>query len=220
MKSKLINKKTVIIFLLIICILLILLTVYKYYEYSNLIKNSNNLLKIESEKIVKSIDAFYNLPKNETPTVATITNYKELDKTLFYKDAKNGDKIVIYTKNQLAIIYRPSINKIVSVASINNITPTPNNANINITILNASTILGLAEKAKEDLIKGDLKGLKITTGNYTNTPNIIENILIINNPDLEYKVISNIANTLNATIAKNNIEEVPNNSDIVVILAK
>ncbi len=57
------------------------------------------------------------LPTNEQPALATVTDASKLN-TPFLKHAHNGDKILIYQKNQLAIIYRPADDRLVSVGPV------------------------------------------------------------------------------------------------------
>jgi hypothetical protein len=59
------------------------------------------------------------LPSGETPTVAIISDVSKLrDRPLFAK-AENGDRLLVYTKNGKAFLYRPGSNKLVDVFSWN-----------------------------------------------------------------------------------------------------
>jgi len=59
------------------------------------------------------------LPQDELPNIATINDVKELPNQAFFKQAQKGDKLLVFSKSQTAILYRPSLNKIVVVTSIN-----------------------------------------------------------------------------------------------------
>lgn len=67
--------------------------------------------------VVNLVDRHYVLPSNEKPALATVTDKSKLQSSLSGK-VQNGDKILIYQKNQKAIIYRPSIDKIVDVEPV------------------------------------------------------------------------------------------------------
>lgn len=54
------------------------------------------------------------LPTDETPVFATIGDISKLKTQPAFKEAINGDLILLYQKSQWVYIYRPSINKIVS----------------------------------------------------------------------------------------------------------
>lgn len=72
--------------------------------------------------VERQVGRHYVLPTNETPVLATVTDSTKLE-TPFLKQAKNGDKILLYQKNALAIIYRPSIDRIVAVGPVTIDTP-------------------------------------------------------------------------------------------------
>lgn len=57
------------------------------------------------------------LPQDEKPILATVTD-KSLLKTPFLREADNGDKVIIYEKAKKVIIYRPSVDRIVSIGPI------------------------------------------------------------------------------------------------------
>ena len=59
------------------------------------------------------------LPQNEEPTTATVSDTAKLKDQPFFKNAKNGDVVLIYTKAQIAILYDRKIDKIIAVAPIN-----------------------------------------------------------------------------------------------------
>ena len=57
------------------------------------------------------------LPDEEVPAMLTVTDQGKLS-TPFLSKAKNGDKILIYQDAKKAIIYRPSIDRIVDVGPV------------------------------------------------------------------------------------------------------
>lgn len=78
-------------------------------------QNNTDLTKVE---VVKAkVARHYVLPTNEQPALATITDSKKLTSS-FFKKAQNGDKVLIYQKNQVAILYRPSIDRIIAVGPV------------------------------------------------------------------------------------------------------
>jgi len=58
------------------------------------------------------------LPKEEVPTIATISDKEKLKGQVFFDAAENGDILFAYTTAMKAILYRPSTNKIINVAPI------------------------------------------------------------------------------------------------------
>ncbi|HRF28940.1 MAG TPA: hypothetical protein PL051_04900 [Candidatus Saccharibacteria bacterium] len=67
--------------------------------------------------ITTSVSRHMLLPTGEKPALATVTDTTKLN-TEFLKQAENGDKLLIYEKARLVVVYRPSIDKIVTVGPI------------------------------------------------------------------------------------------------------
>jgi len=93
-------------------------TFYFYNKYQEIKKNPDIVAKEETAALKEKVGALMVLPSNEEPTVATITDVDKLKEQDFFKDAKNGDKLLAYVENKKAILYRPSTNKIINVAPI------------------------------------------------------------------------------------------------------
>lgn len=74
---------------------------------------SQEQIKLLTEKVGKLME----LPKEE-PTVATVLEKNKLKNQLFFVNAENEDKVLIFTQAKKAILYRPSENKIIEVAPI------------------------------------------------------------------------------------------------------
>jgi hypothetical protein len=64
------------------------------------------------------------LPSNESPTVATVVDPSLLSSQPFFANAKKGDVVLIYTSAKMAVLYDPTMNKIVNVAPITIGSPT------------------------------------------------------------------------------------------------
>ncbi|MDB5169533.1 MAG: hypothetical protein JWO41_889 [Candidatus Saccharibacteria bacterium] len=73
----------------------------------------------EVKKLTDEIGAVFQLPTGETPTLATVSDAAKVKNQAFFKNAQNGDKVLLYSKAGEAILYRPSIKKIISVAPVN-----------------------------------------------------------------------------------------------------
>lgn len=95
-------------------------TQYKKLQSENSkLKNPQEQARIQTESLVKEVGALTVLPSDETPTVATVADAGKLKNQAFFKDAQNGDKVLIYTKAKKAILYRPTTKKIVEIAPVN-----------------------------------------------------------------------------------------------------
>lgn len=81
----------------------------------------------EIDVLVSEVGKLISLPSDEKPTVATITDIEKLKDQAFFVNAKNDDKVLIYTNAKKAILYRPSEKRIIEVGAvnINQASPTP-----------------------------------------------------------------------------------------------
>lgn len=73
----------------------------------------------EIDALTTQVGKLINLPADEKPTVATVTDASKVKDQQFFKNAQNGDKVLIYQKAQKAILYRPSENRIIEVGAVN-----------------------------------------------------------------------------------------------------
>lgn len=69
-------------------------------------------------RILQEVSAQYNVPKNETPSFAQISDKTQLASQPFFKDAENADFLIIYAKAKLSILYRPSEHKIIATGPV------------------------------------------------------------------------------------------------------
>ena len=91
---------------------------YFYSKYQTLKNNPNVEAAKETERLVSALGKLIELPKGEIPTIATISDKEKLKDQPFFKGAENGDKLFAYNTAMIAILYRPSSNKIINVAPI------------------------------------------------------------------------------------------------------
>ena len=73
----------------------------------------------EADKLISEVSLLIALPTDEKPTVATVTDLEKVKDQPFFKNAKNGDKVLIYTNAKKAILYRPSEKRIIEVGAVN-----------------------------------------------------------------------------------------------------
>jgi len=107
--------------------------VYFYLQYQQTqlaLKNPTLAAQQQASAIVTAVGKLIDLPKNEQPTIATVSDITKLKDQPFFAKAQNGDKVLIYTQAKEAILYRSSENKIIAVAPVNlgnntAVTPTP-----------------------------------------------------------------------------------------------
>lgn len=72
----------------------------------------------ELRSIVSDVSDHMLLPDDETPTLATVSDMHALEGQEFFRNAEVGDKVLMYLRSRRAIIYRPSIDRIIEVGPI------------------------------------------------------------------------------------------------------
>jgi flagellar basal body-associated protein FliL len=92
---------------------------YMYWKNNELTKPEaqTKLAEQASQNVIDSVSKLIIVPEDK-PTVATITDVNKLRESneSFYKNAQNGDTLLLYSTQ--AIIYRSAENKIISVAPV------------------------------------------------------------------------------------------------------
>ncbi|TSC92575.1 MAG: Uncharacterized protein CEN91_403 [Candidatus Berkelbacteria bacterium Licking1014_85] len=86
----------------------------KYYDLK---RNPQNADKEEISALKNDVGNLIQIPSEE-PTMATVLDKEKLKDQSFFKNAENGDKVLIFTNEKKAILYRPSTKKIIKVGPI------------------------------------------------------------------------------------------------------
>lgn len=121
-EKKRFSRKPLIYLWLLLTVILFGTTGYFFYQYQTLLRNPNAAqmaAQEEAKKLTKEIGKLILLPKDEIPTVATITDIDKLKDQTFFANAVNGNKVLIFPNSKLAIIYDPKANLIVNAGPIN-----------------------------------------------------------------------------------------------------
>jgi hypothetical protein len=92
---------------------------YYYRQATNLQKDPTAKSQQEAKDLVARVGKLIELPTDEEPTVATVSDPEKLKDQPFFAKAKAGDKVLIYAKAKKAILYDPVANKLIEVAPIN-----------------------------------------------------------------------------------------------------
>jgi len=100
-------------------VILVATTAFFGYKYYQLTQSPQDVAQAEVKKLVMEVGNLVLLPEGETPTIATVSDPEALKAQPFFAGALKDDKVLIYTTAQKAILYRPSVRKIVQIAPIN-----------------------------------------------------------------------------------------------------
>jgi cytoskeletal protein RodZ len=98
---------------------------FGYQEYTKLrdenkrLSNPQESAKLETERVKSEVANIIEVPTDEEPTIASVSDASKLSNQAFFAKAQNGDKLLMFSKAKKAILYRPSTKKIIEVAPIN-----------------------------------------------------------------------------------------------------
>lgn len=114
---------------------------YFYWQYNRVTSNPNVVAQDNVKRLKGLVGKLYQLPTDEEPTVAQIQDKEKLKDQTFFKNAENGDYILIYTNAKLALLYREKENKLINVGpiTISDTSQTKDNKSTNKTNTNTNT---------------------------------------------------------------------------------
>lgn len=211
----------------------------KYQRTQKLLANPNLVAQEETKDVVNKVGQLFELPKDEVPTMATVSDKSKLASQPFFTHAENGDKVLIYTNMKKALLYRPSINKIIEVGPVNvNPTPVDNTKKqqakpampsvpeavaptvqekVKVAIYNGSKIPGLAG-ATEKLINEKITSAQVVEK--TNSANDYTDNLVINLKSVSDETVQKFITVVSGTKSALPAGEAKPDADILVILGK
>ncbi|MBX4189038.1 hypothetical protein KW785_00400 [Candidatus Parcubacteria bacterium] len=70
------------------------------------------------QETIDTLSKFVVLPEGDEPVLGIVSDPEALAGEAFFKGAQVGDRVLIYPKARKAILYRPSIGKIIEIESI------------------------------------------------------------------------------------------------------
>lgn len=163
------NKKVLTICVILTIIVIVGIGVYYYFQYQHqqmLLKNPVAASEVIQENVIAAVQKLTPLPTNENPAIAKVTDITKLKNQPFFRNAKNGDFVLLYSQNKRVILYDPNANKVIEsvtyqsspaqanaqVGAQSNTEPQAVSAALNkpipVAIYNGTTIAGLAKKTQ------------------------------------------------------------------------
>lgn len=92
--------------------------VYYYRQYVEIRRNPDMVKQEENVALLAKVGNMIELPQGETPAIGTISDREKLKGKEFFENSENGDKLLVFSKGGMAIIFRPSVNKIIRVTPL------------------------------------------------------------------------------------------------------
>lgn len=107
--------------------------------------NSQGMTPAEKEvkMVTEQVGRLALLPA-ETPTIATVDDVTKLSDKTFFAHAENGDKVLFFAIAKKAILYRPTVGKIVEMGPV--VPNTPTSIITDVTIAPSPTITPISKK--------------------------------------------------------------------------
>jgi len=173
-------------------------------------------------EIITKVAALMELPADELPSIATVTDKEKLADEEFFTRAELNDKLLIYPDSKLAIIYRPSTNKIVNVAPLSGDTSTSDKkattSTVKIALYNGTETSGITSNAEEKL-KLQMSNIEITAKEKAQKNDYNKTIVIDINGQMSAQA-QEIATILNGETGSLPSGETAPSADILIIVAE
>lgn len=109
------TKKIVDILIIIILFIAISFSIYFFIQLRQI--KSQSINKKDTDSLVSKVSRIYLTP-DEVPTIATVSDPQILKSQSFFTLSEKGDKVLIFTRAGKAVLYRPSIDKIIEITPI------------------------------------------------------------------------------------------------------
>lgn len=216
------SRKQLICLLVSSSIILLGTTGYFFYQYKKLSRSpiaAEIAAQKEAQRLVTDIGKLMLLPKDEIPTVATVTDIDKLKDQSFFKNATNGNKVLIYPNSKLAIIYDPKTNLIINVGPINFSQQTQPTQKARIGLRNGTDIVGLTYKIEAE-IKKSFPELDIVLKDQDKRTDYDKTVVVVLNETAK-DTADQLAKSLNSQVDKlPEGETKPPDVDILIIVGK
>ena len=93
---------------------------WQYHEAQNKLQFTTGTADSQQVSLlIAKVRRLVIVPSTETPTIATVVHADKLRSQSFFANSEDGDKVLVYSKEKEAILYRPSTNQIVTIAPVN-----------------------------------------------------------------------------------------------------
>jgi len=107
----------------LILIAVVIWLAYGYVTTKNQLEQAKNSPstagQTQTQQLISKVGQLVDLPPGETPTIATVNDASKLKSQAFFANAKDGDKVLIYSKAGKGVLYRPSTDKVIEYSAVN-----------------------------------------------------------------------------------------------------
>jgi len=208
----------------------------KYEKNRKLLENPREAAREELGSLIEEVGKVVELPGGEEPTAATVSDKEKLKNQPFFARSENGDRVLIYTQAKKAILYRPSIHKVIDIAPLiigpSENTPTPTIVTsentpaptkilkpVRVSIYNGTPAMGFSLGFEKKLKEKYGEKIEITERE-TAGKNTYSEILVVNLTGKDTTLAEDISQFLGAKIGALPEGEIRPEADILIILGK
>ena len=181
------------------------------------------VLLTKNENVMTRVGKLMVLP-DEMPKIAQVTDSSKLESQKFFKNANNGDIVLIFTNASKAVLYRSQINKIIDVATVLPIMteePTPTvvkKLNITVALYNGTNVSGLTDIYEKEIV-GKYDNIVIESKEKATRNDFADTIVVdVNNKDSV--LTAELATMLGASVSPLPDGETKPEVDLIIILGK
>lgn len=199
----------------------------KYQKAQLLIKDPELALREEKSDLISKVSKLIELPITEEPTIATISDAQKIKDQPFFAKAENGDKVLIYTKQKKAYLYRPSNQKLVDVAPINlgteeevaGANTKAEDLNLKLALYNGTQINGLTKAVDIRLLKNLNLNYEVTVRKNAVKTSYIKTLVVDLSEDKKFSTqVKDIAGALGGEVIElPKDEQKPQDADVLII---
>jgi hypothetical protein len=219
-------KRFLFVFVISIAVIGLLGTYFFYSKYQQSLQTPKAVQVKETDELLRKVSKHIILP-SDTPTIATVTDVKKLKDQTFFAHAKDGDKVLIYTNERKAILYNPTLDRIVEVGPLNITSGTNTGTQTNtataktplrLAIYNGTVASGSAKRF-EAYVQSKINNVDIVVLKqakkltYTDT-------LVIDLTKENTDFVNKAADMLNGQVTSLPVGEIRPNADILIIMGK
>lgn len=207
----------------LVILLFLIATAPSYYFYTKFLaaqkasQKSTEPTSEEAKQLKEKVGKLMELPVGEEPTIATVTDADKLRSQAFFTHAQNGDRVLIFPNTKKAVLYRPSINKIIEVGPVNIGTPSAQLADqYTVVLLNGTTTTGLTRRYEEEIKE---KAPQLTVSDRDNAKRSdYDRSILVDVSGTKASVAQSLANALGLTVGQLPSGEATTSSDFLIIL--
>ncbi len=143
------RKQGIIILFFAVILALLGSTIYFYTQYRS-ISTSVPSKKDEISDLTAKVGRHILLPE-ETPKIVTVSDTSMLSGQPFFRNAKNGDKVLIYERAKKAFLYDPVADRVVEVGPVTFTSPSPGATTSAVIRANAVVVTPTPTEAARDV---------------------------------------------------------------------